>query len=118
MEPTLRAFESWGGGSMTQHIAVAVPWFEEADYVAIRDMLVDFPSQLPETYFLWKVEADRLSNTLASDGVSICRVRVTPDELATFCDRGRMPPTRKACFLAATIGLVRSMAPAAGKSLH
>jgi hypothetical protein len=103
---------------MTHRIAVAVPWFEEADYVAIRDMLVDFPSQLPETYFLWKAEADRLSNALASDGLSIRRVRVTPDELATFCDLGHLPPTRKACFLAAMIGLVRSIAPTAGKSLH
>jgi hypothetical protein len=103
---------------MTRRIALAVPWFEEADYVAIRNMLVDFPSQLPETYSLWKVEADRLSNTLASDGLSIRRVRVTPDELATFCDLGRMPPTSKACFLVATIGLVRAMTPTGGKSLH
>jgi hypothetical protein len=103
---------------MTHRIAVALPWFEEADYVAIRNMLVDFPSQLPESYFLWKVETDRLSNALAADGVSICRVRVTPDELSTLCDLGHMPPTRKACFLAATIGLVRAMEPTADNSVH
>jgi hypothetical protein len=107
-----------GDGSMPHRIAVALPCFEEADYVAIRNMLVDVPSQLPESYVLWIIESERLSSTLATSGLSIRRVRVTSDELAALCDLGRIPPTRKACFLAATIGLVRAMAPSAGKAMH
>lgn len=68
--------------TMTKHIGL--PWYHEADYNGLQDMFED-GKLLPLSFHHWLENAQGLLEFLESQGVTIEKVYITPEDFPAWC---------------------------------
>lgn len=71
-------------------LVVAYPWVERMDYLRARALMVD-GDLWPNEYDVWRREAERAMESLASEGVSPVKVRLDPEEFLAWCHANDCP---------------------------
>jgi hypothetical protein len=63
---------------------IGLPWYEAADYPAIRALMVDGPD-LPPGYATWERQQRQAELETQARGAQVRRVLIRPDEFAGWC---------------------------------
>jgi hypothetical protein len=67
---------------------IGLPWYDRADYPAIRSLMVD-PQSLAPTYDLWLMAAQNNESVAQQAGLRVVRVPIRPDAFTQWCaERG------------------------------
>lgn len=70
---------------------VGMAWYEAEDYGRLRAVMQD-ADRLPASYEGWVISAEQLEREVTRSGVSVIRVRLTPDAFLAWCAARDLSP--------------------------